>query len=48
MAQTMPQAFMANFLGQAPQWYKQDDHRLFDFESHSSLHCRPLRNRAGY
>lgn len=23
MAQTMPQAFMANFLGQAPQWYKQ-------------------------
>ena len=22
MAQTMPQAFIANFLGQAPQWYK--------------------------
>jgi NhaB family Na+:H+ antiporter len=23
MAQTMPQAFISNFLGQAPQWYKQ-------------------------
>ena len=23
MAQSLPQAFIANFLGQAPQWYKQ-------------------------
>ena len=23
MVQSLPQAFIANFLGQAPQWYKQ-------------------------